>query len=86
MELKDLKHAKVKTWVEEWVSWCEPDSVYVCDGSQEEYDRLMKELVTAGLATELKKKPHSYLFRSLPSDVARVEARTYIASKTKDEA
>ena len=86
MEIKDLKNAKIKAWVEEWVKWCEPDSVYICDGSKEEYDRLMKELVDAGLATELKKKPHSYLFRSLPSDVARVEARTFIASKKEEDA
>jgi phosphoenolpyruvate carboxykinase (GTP) len=46
----------------------------------------MKGLVDAGLATELKKKPHSYLFRSLPSDVARVEGRTYIASVKEDDA
>ena len=41
MEIKDLKNAKIKAWVEEWAKWCEPDSVYICDGSKEEYDRLM---------------------------------------------
>ena len=86
MEVKDLENPKIKEWVEDWAKWCEPDSVYVCDGSDEEYDRLMKGLVEAGLATELKKKPHSYLFRSLPSDVARVEGRTFISSKKQDDA
>src|SRR5574344_195175 len=86
MEVKDLENPKIKAWVEDWAKWCEPDSVYVCDGSDEEYDRLMKGLVESGLATELKKKPHSYLFRSLPSDVARVEGRTFISSKKQDDA
>jgi len=39
-EIKDLKNAKIKAWVEEWVKWCEPDSVYICDGSKEEYERM----------------------------------------------
>ena len=73
MELNDIKHAKIKAWVEECIKMCEPDEVYVCDGSTKEYDRLMKKCVDAGLATPLKKKPNSFLFRSLPSDVARVE-------------
>ncbi|MHB1314802.1 MAG: phosphoenolpyruvate carboxykinase (GTP) [Christensenellales bacterium] len=82
------KNKKLLQWVDEAVKLCKPDSVYWCDGSQEEYDRLMKEMVNAGMATPLdvKKRPGCYLFRSDPSDVARVENRTYIASKTKDEA
>ena len=86
MTINDLKHAKVKAWVEEVAKLTEPDSIYVCDGSQEEYDRLMKITIDSGMATPLKKRPNSVLFRSQPSDVARVENRTYIASKTKEAA
>jgi phosphoenolpyruvate carboxykinase (GTP) len=86
MTINDLKHAKVKAWVEEVAKLTEPDSIYVCDGSQEEYDRLMKILIDAGMAIPLKKRANSVLFRSHPSDVARVENRTYIASKTKEAA
>jgi phosphoenolpyruvate carboxykinase (GTP) len=86
MKIEDLKHAKIRKWVEEVKAMCEPDDVYVCDGSKEEYDRLMKEMIASGLATPLAKKPNSVLFRSLPSDVARVEDRTYIASKKEEDA
>ncbi len=86
MTINDLKHAKVKAWVEEVAKLTEPDSIYVCDGSQEEYDRLMKILIDSGMAIPLKKRANSVLFRSHPSDVARVENRTYIASKTKEAA
>ena len=86
MKLNDLKHAKLKSWVEDLVGLMTPDSVEICDGSTAEYDRMIKILVDAGLATPLKARPHSYLFRSDPSDVARAESRTFIASKNKDDA
>ncbi|MDR1785316.1 MAG: phosphoenolpyruvate carboxykinase domain-containing protein, partial [Spirochaetaceae bacterium] len=86
MTINDITNAKVKAWVEEAVKMCCPDEVYVCDGSQDEYDRLMKGLVESGLGTPLKKRKNSVLFRSDPSDVARVEDRTYIASRKKDDA
>ncbi len=86
MTVNALKHPKAKAWVEEIAKLCAPDEVYVCDGSQAEYDRLMKSLVDAGLGTPLKKRPGSVLFRSQPSDVARVEDRTYIASKKEADA
>ena len=86
MTLNDIKHAKIKAWVEEVVAMCQPDDVYVCDGSKAEYDRLMKKCVDAGLATPLAKKPNSFLFRSLPSDVARVEGRTFISSVKEEDA
>ena len=86
MTLNDIKHPKIKAWVEEVAKMCQPDDIYVCDGSTAEYDRLMKKCVDAGLATPLAKKPNSFLFRSLPSDVARVEGRTFISSVKQEDA
>jgi len=86
MNLNELKHSKLKKWVEDAAALMTPDSVEVCDGSPAEYDRMIKVLLDAKLATPLKARPHSYLFRSDPSDVARVENRTYIASKSQDDA
>jgi len=86
MNLNELKHEGLRKWVEEARDLMTPDTVEICDGSKEEYDRMIKILVDAGLGTPLKKRPHSYLFHSDPSDVARVESRTYIASKSQDDA
>jgi phosphoenolpyruvate carboxykinase (GTP) len=79
-------HEKLNAWVKEIATLTEPDAIYWCDGTKAEYDEMVQCLIDAGLATPLKKRPNSYLFRSDPSDVARVESRTYIASKSKDEA
>jgi phosphoenolpyruvate carboxykinase (GTP) len=65
---------------------CSPADIHWCDGSREEYDRLMALMVGNGAATPLAKKPKSFLFRSDPSDVARVEQRTYISTPDRDEA
>ncbi len=80
-----IKNEKLNKWVHELSSLCQPDKVYWCDGSKEEYDSLMAQSVAEGRATPLKKRPNSFLFRSDPSDVARVEARTFIGTKTQDE-
>jgi phosphoenolpyruvate carboxykinase (GTP) len=88
MKVNELKHAGLKKWIEEARALMTPDAVEVCDGSAAEYDRMIKITIDAGLATVLdkSKRPGSVLFRSDPSDVARVEDRTYIASKNKDDA
>ncbi|MDR1956868.1 MAG: phosphoenolpyruvate carboxykinase (GTP) [Treponema sp.] len=88
MNVQDLKHPGLKQWVEEAVALMSPDSVEVCDGTQAEYDRMIQITIDTGLATPLnpQKLPGSVLFRSDPSDVARVENRTYIASKNKEDA
>jgi len=82
------KHEKLNKWVDEMAALCQPDSVEWCDGSKAEYDRMIKIMVDGKLAKPLneKKLPGCVLFRSDPSDVARVENRTYIASKTKEAA
>ena len=80
------KHGKLDHWIREVTNLCKPDSVHWCNGSQTEYDHLMAQMVTSGMATPLKQRANSFLFRSDPSDVARTEDRTYIASLTKIEA
>ena len=77
---------KLLNWVDEVARLCKPEAVHWCDGSQSEYDAMIQLMVAAGMATPLRTRPNSYLFRSHPSDVARVEDRTYIASKTQAEA
>ncbi|MEO8329424.1 MAG: phosphoenolpyruvate carboxykinase (GTP), partial [Candidatus Nanopelagicales bacterium] len=82
------KNQKLLTWVEEVATLTQPDQVVWADGSQQEWDRLTQELVAAGTLIPLneQKRPNSFLARSNPSDVARVEDRTYICSNREEDA
>jgi phosphoenolpyruvate carboxykinase (GTP) len=82
------KNQKLISWVEEFAELTQPDSIHWCDGSAEEYDRLCQELVDAGTFERLSdaKRPNSYLARSDPGDVARVEDRTFICSDREEDA
>ena len=82
------KHAALTAWVERIAELAKPDAIHWCDGSAEEYDRLASELVEAGTFEKLSdaKRPNSYLARSDPDDVARVEDRTFICSEREQDA
>jgi phosphoenolpyruvate carboxykinase (GTP) len=81
-----VRNKKLNNWINEVAAMCQPEAIYVCNGSQEEYNLMMGKLIAHGSATPLKKRPKSYLFRSDPSDVARVEDRTFISTSSQDEA
>jgi phosphoenolpyruvate carboxykinase (GTP) len=83
-----VKNRRLQKWIREMVALCQPSKVYWCDGSNQEYDAMFNLMVKSGTAIRLneEKRPNSYLVRSDPNDVARVEGRTFICSKSKSDA
>ncbi|MDZ7605994.1 MAG: hypothetical protein U5K79_10510 [Cyclobacteriaceae bacterium] len=83
-----MANQKLNNWVNEWAAIMKPEKVYWCDGTEEENQRLFNEMVASGMAVKLdeKKRPGSYYFQSDPSDVARVEDRTFICSEKEEDA
>lgn len=82
------QNQKLREWIRECIDLCQPDNLWLCDGSQEEYDHLGQKMVESGTFVKLdeSKRPNSYLCRSNPEDVARVEGQTFICSEKKEEA
>ena len=85
---RSITNTSLVSWVEAMTALCEPEHVVWCNGSSEEYDSLCELMVRRGTFTTINpaKRPHSFLARSHPSDVARLEDRTFICSNTKDDA
>ena len=83
-----LETPKVHAWVQKVKDLCQPDDIVVCSGSPEEYDQMWELLIEAGTAKRLNslKRPNSYIVRSDPDDVARVESRTFICSREEQDA
>src|SRR5688572_2813018 len=82
------RHAGLLSWVNEIAALCKPESVHYCDGTDAENERLIAGMLASGTLLRLnpEKRPNSYLCRSDPRDVARVESRTFICSRHANDA
>jgi phosphoenolpyruvate carboxykinase (GTP) len=82
------QNQKLTDWVNEWARLCQPEKIHWCNGSETENKRLLDEMTASGMCIKLDeaKRPNSYYFQSDPSDVARVENRTFICSEKKEDA
>lgn len=87
-QVKGLADKELKNWIEKMVQLCKPEAVQICDGSEEEYQHLCHQLVETGTFIPLnsEKRPNSYLCRTSPDDVARVEERTFICTPSQIDA
>src|SRR5213593_261424 len=83
-----IKNKKLLNWVEEVAAMCRPDRVHLCDGSDQEYQLMMRIMLQSGSAISLnpERRPNSIYVRSTTVDVARVEDQTFICSQTEDDA
>ena len=86
MAIHELKHGGLSAWINEVAELTQPNNIYMCDGSEEEWTHITSELVSAGTFVPLKKKPNSFWCASNPTDVARVEDRTFICSVHESDA
>ena len=82
----ELAHRELASWIQSIADLTKPDSIYLCDGSDAEWKKITEALVAAGTLVPLKKKPNSFWCASDPTDVARVEDRTYICSVDESDA
>ncbi|MBI3901282.1 MAG: phosphoenolpyruvate carboxykinase (GTP), partial [Chlamydiia bacterium] len=83
-----MRLSQLQTWIQQIASLCKPDRIHICDGSDAEFDRIAEEMIQEGSLIRLnpEKRPHSFLVRSGPADVARAEEHTFICSQQKEDA
>ena len=85
-DLSSIRHEQLRNWIQEVAALTKPDSIYICDGSENEWNRITTHLVEVGTLVKLAKKPNSFWAASDPTDVARVEDRTFICSVNESDA